>query len=104
MKHANVSVMKQEPAARFTLLVSGALQATLATAVIATSTMHYVESTLFMVLGGVGLAYVAFAVAGRLPDGCHRARTHDDSGEKGTLLSALESTTIPSASRASDRA
>ena len=61
MKQENVSVVKQEPAARFTLLVSGALQATLAAAAIATSTTHDVASIFFMVLGGVGLAYVALA-------------------------------------------
>jgi len=74
MKRAKISVAKLEPAARFTLGVSGALQATVAAAAIATNTTHDVASILFMVLGGVGLAYIALAVAGRLPDGFPQLR------------------------------
>ena len=79
MNRGNVSVVKQGPAARGTLLVSGALQATLAAAAIATSTTHDVASILFMVLGGVGLAYIALAVAGRLPDGWQSKANSDGS-------------------------
>ena len=66
MKQEKLSDMKLEPSARFNLGVSGALQATVAAAAISMGTT-YVASIVFMVLGGVGLGYIALAVAGRLP-------------------------------------
>jgi hypothetical protein len=66
MKQEKLSVVKLEPSARFSLGVSGALQAMVAATAISLGTT-YVPSILFMILGGVGLAYIALAVAGRLP-------------------------------------
>ena len=68
MKQGKLSVVKLEPSARFNLGVSGALQATVAAAAISMGTT-YIASIVFMILCGVGLGYVALAVAGRLPDG-----------------------------------
>jgi len=66
MKQEKLSVVKLEPSARFNLAISGALQAMVAATAISLGTT-YVPSILFMILGGVGLAYIALAVAGRLP-------------------------------------
>jgi hypothetical protein len=66
MKQEKLSVVKLEPSARFNLGVSGTLQAMVAATAISLGTT-YVPSILFMILGGVGLAYIALAVAGRLP-------------------------------------
>ena len=66
MKQVKGSVMKLEPSTRFNLGFSGALQAMLAATALSLGTT-YVASILFMVLGGVGLAYIALAVDGRLP-------------------------------------
>ena len=73
MKQEKLSVVKLEPSAQFKLGFTGALQATLAAAAISMGTT-YVSSILFMILGGVGLAYIALAVAGRLPDGFPQRR------------------------------
>ena len=69
MKQGNIWVFQQDPAARFTLGLFGALQATVAAAAIATSTTLDAVGIEFLVLGGVGLAYIAVAVSGRLLDG-----------------------------------
>ena len=69
MKREEISVAKLSPVARFNLGVAGALQAIIAAAAIATSATHDVASALFMVLGAVGLGYIALAVSGGLPDG-----------------------------------
>jgi hypothetical protein len=69
MKQNNISVFQQDPAARFTLGLLGALQTTVAAVAIATSSTLDVATIEFMVLGGVGLAYIALAVSGRLIGG-----------------------------------
>jgi len=69
MKQGNVSAFQQDPAARFTLGLLGTLQASVAAVALATSTALDVAGIEFMVLGGVGLAYIAFAVSGRLTGG-----------------------------------
>jgi hypothetical protein len=68
MKQGKISAFQQDPGARFTLGLLGALQATVAAAAIATSTRFGVARIVFLILGGVGLAYIALAVSGRLPD------------------------------------
>ena len=68
MKQVKLLRAKLEPAARLTLVLSGALQATVAAVAIATRTTSDVSSILFMVLGGVGLAFVALAVSDLWPD------------------------------------
>jgi hypothetical protein len=69
MKREEMSVVSLQPGARFRLGISGALQVTVAAVAIATGTAHDLASILFMVLGAVGLGYIALAVSGRLPGG-----------------------------------
>ena len=69
MKQRKLSVFQRDPAARFTLGLLGALQATVAAVAIATSTTLDGVSLEFLVVGGVGLAYIALAVSGRLLEG-----------------------------------
>ena len=66
MKQRKISVFQQDPVARFTLGLLGALQATVAAVAIATSTTLDAVGIEFLFVGGVGLAYIALAVSGRL--------------------------------------
>jgi hypothetical protein len=66
MEQRQLSVFQRDPAARFTLGLIGALQVTVAAAAMATSTTLDAVGFELLVVGGVGLAYIALAVSGRL--------------------------------------
>ena len=83
MKQRKLSVFQRDPAARFTLGLLGALQATVAAAAIATSTTLDAVGFEFLVLGGVGLAYIALAVSGRLFEGSPQSVTENSSESRG---------------------
>ena len=83
MKQRKLSVFQQDPAARFTLGLLGALQATVAAVAIATSTTLDAVGLEFLVVGGVGLAYIALAVSGRLLEGSPQSVSESSSESRG---------------------